>query len=81
MPFSKSRLFITTDVFEDNVWFVRTEYEKFARLKDVGGKAQIWLYPYKIERTLDTFTEALEYVEKKFGRYYYDTYYSKNSFT
>lgn len=75
MPYSKSRLFLTLDVYSKDTWFVRTEEEKYARIKLTDSCVEVWLYKYKYERQFKTLTESLKFVERSFVRYYYENYF------
>lgn len=77
MLYSKSRLFLTLDVYSDNTWFVRTEEEKYARIKMSEYDIEVWLYKQHYTKYFNTLTEALQFTESSFIRYYYEKYFKQ----
>lgn len=71
-----SNLFITQDLYEENVFFVRTEAEQFARIKK-NDKWVFFIYPYKMKLETDSLTLGLEAIDKLFKEYWEDKYAKK----
>lgn len=70
---SNSRLYITEDIYHDNVWFVRTDIEQIARLKMEQGW-QIYFYPYRINLKKEKLDDSLRLIEKMFKEYWKSKY-------
>ena len=78
MLYSKSRLFITSDMYKDDVWFARTKEIIFARLQYKFGEYYVWFYTQKYRVVCRTLTEALKHIEKVFALWYFEKYLKDN---
>lgn len=64
-----NKLFITSDLYDNSVFYIRTASAKFARLKKTDGVWKIWIYPYGIPYERKTLASALNLIERSFRRW------------
>lgn len=67
---SKSRLYITKDKHKENVYFARTVDLKFCRFYQSFYGWELWIYPWKIRKRVNTFTETLNVIDTLFKKYW-----------
>jgi hypothetical protein len=71
---NNSRLYVSKDIYQPNVYYARTDVEKFARFHKVGIFWNIWIYPYSQTEYKLTLTSALKLIEKMFKTYWQENY-------
>lgn len=74
---SNKRLYITSDIWNDRVFYVRTEVELISRLLLVDTKKCRWemyFYPYKLRLKFNKLKNALDFTERQFKKYWSEKY-------
>lgn len=69
-----TRLYMSTDIYNELVWFARNEVEQFARVKKTEFGWYVWFYPYHFGVYTKTLTRCLEITNNQFKKYWKKKY-------
>lgn len=74
LTLNNTRLYVSKDIYQPDVYYARTDVEKFARFHKVGIFWHIWFYPYAQTEYKLSLTSTLKLIEKMFKIYWQDNY-------
>lgn len=73
---SNKELYTTSDLYNENIFFIRTDIEQIARIKKCDSW-DVWFYPYNLHLRYEKLTSVLDVIEKLFKEYWEKKYAKK----